>query len=67
MGGADGESGGRLEVRMGERRQTLGFFQWRRETLNSGGFSVKAGRKKHSWISVDRFLGGGIFDPHQSR
>lgn len=26
-GGADGESGGRLEVRMGEKRQTLAFFQ----------------------------------------
>lgn len=39
MGGADGESGGRLEVRTGERRQTLGFFQWRRGMLNGGGFT----------------------------
>lgn len=29
-GGADGESGGRLEVRTGERRQTLGFFRRQR-------------------------------------
>lgn len=42
-GGADGESGGRLEVRTGEGRQTLGFFQWRRETLNSGRFSEGGG------------------------
>lgn len=33
-GGVDGESGGRLEVRTGERRQTLGFFQLERERLN---------------------------------
>lgn len=38
-GGADRESGGRLEVRMVERRQTLGFFQWQREMLKSGGFT----------------------------
>lgn len=38
-GGADGQSGGRLEVRMGERRQTLGFFQLQRKRLNSGGIS----------------------------
>ena len=46
MGGADGESGGRLEVRTGERRQTLGFFQLQREKLNnqslSGGLRKKA-------------------------
>lgn len=40
-GVVDGESGGRLEVRSGERRQTLGFFQWQREMLNSGGFSER--------------------------
>lgn len=48
-GGVDGESGGRLEVRMGERRQTLGFFQWQREMLNCGLFNedwYKKGEEK---------------------
>lgn len=38
-GVADGQNEGRFEVRMGERRQTLGFFRWQLEVLNSGGFS----------------------------
>lgn len=52
MGGVDGESGGRLEVRMGERRQTLGFFQWQRRMLNSGGFSE--GWQKKAQLTLGR-------------
>lgn len=37
--GEDWESGERLEVVMGERRQTLGLFRWWLQTLNSGDFN----------------------------